>query len=505
MAPSGEHRPEDLGYKAVYDASIATGNSAIALRQRVAQLHTEGAGKTVAAECEALTTQAGITEKLAAAFATTAASLKIREDAARAWNRDAPKDSEIKAAEEAVSAAKTKLKDAAAASGDTSAASKELEAAQKHLGDLHRRRRDADKAYDAAEKRADAKLKELDGEYAPHSGGRGHSADGTPAPGTGTPRTGDAGKPAPSTGSGSRSSGAPGNGKTAAGAGSLGKTASGTPKPSSTPAATPSATKPAETSSGDDLSGLLTQLAAQQQQQPQAAQQQAQPTAAAAPAATTPQTQQPDKNKDTPQSKSNPLDSILGSDGVFGLDDATRVLGTPAVALGGGTSAPTTSAPSTPAAAVTPTAPAASAPSTTGLSAGTVTQPVTSGTSAANLHTSTDVTGRPAEQQRTAFSVGPETKTSGATTGTGTSTAPAHATGTRPMGGGMPMMGPMGAMGGPGGGGAGKDREQAQTTLASGSEESYYLHGRQAVDAAVPGGTIAQRDHPRRRPESDAA
>ncbi|RIR77100.1 hypothetical protein D2E65_16105 [Mycobacteroides abscessus] len=496
MAPSGEHRPEDLGYKAVYDASIATGNSAIALRQRVAQLHTEGAGKTVAAECEALTTQAGITEKLAAAFATTAASLKIREDAARAWNRDAPKDSQIKTAEEAVTAAKNKLKDAAVASGDTSAASKELEDAQKHLGDLHRRRRDADRAYDAAEKRADAKLKELDGEYAPHSGGRGHSADGTPAPGTGN---GNGGTPAPSTGAG-RPSGQNGVRTDPS------KTPGGTPKPSSIPSATPGATKPSstETSSGDDLSGLLTQLAAQQQQpQPQ----QALPTAQATPTATTPQvpqSSQPTQDK-VKSAGTNPLDKILGSDGVFGLDDAARALGAPAVALGGG-SAPTTSAPSTPAAAVTSSSPAASAPSTTGLSASATSnqQPVTSGTSAANLHTSTDVTGRPGEQQRGAFSPGPETKTSGATS-TGTSGAtPASATGTRPMGaGGMPMV-PMGAMGGPGSG-AGKDREQAQTTLASGSEESYYLHGRQAVDAAVPGGTIAQKDHPRRRPESDAA
>lgn len=491
MAPSGEHRPEDLGYKAVYDASIATGNSAIALRQRVAQLHTEGAGKTVAAECEALTTQAGITEKLAAVFATTAASLKIREDAARAWNRDAPKDSQIKTAEEAVTAAKNKLKDAAAASGDTSAASKELEDAQKHLGDLHRRRRDADKAYDAAEKRADAKLKELDGEYAPHGGGRGHSADGTPAPGT---TDGTGGKPTPSTGTGSGATSAstPGNGKTTA----------GTAKPSATPTGTPSpsSAKPTETGGGDDLSGLLTQLAAQQQQP--AAQAAQQPTAAATPTATTPQVPQSsqpvqDKKKETGTS---PLDRILGSDGVFGLDDAARALGPTAVALGGGTTP--TPASSTPAAAVTPIAPAASAPSTTGLSSSATAnaQPVTSGTSATGLNTSTDVSGRSGEP-RGAFSVGPETKTSSAT-GTGTSAAPAHASGTRPMGGGMPMM-PMGAMGGPGGA-AGGAKEKEQVALASGSAEADLLHGRHTVAEAVPGGTIAQKDHPRRRGE-DAA
>ncbi|WP_234806445.1 hypothetical protein [Mycolicibacter nonchromogenicus] len=107
-----------------------------------------------------------------------------------------------------------------------------------------------------------------------------------------------------------------------------------------------------------------------------------------------------------------------------------------------------------------------------------------------------------AGEPRGPFSVGPETKTSGAT-GTGTSaTSPAHATGTRPMGGGMPMM-PMGGMGGAGGGG-GKDREQAQTTSAAGSAESDLLHGRHTVAEAVPGGTIAQKDHPRRRGEEAA-
>lgn len=50
---------------------------------------------------------------------------------------------------------------------------------------------------------------------------------------------------------------------------------------------------------------------------------------------------------------------------------------------------------------------------------------------------------------------------------------------------------------------AGKEKEP--TALAAGSEEVYILHGRAAVDAAVPGGTIAQRDHPRRRPDEDAA
>lgn len=481
MAPSGEHRIEDLGAATIRAAAVAASNAAAALRKEVGRLHTEGKGLTVAKSCEEMTARAGAAEKLSTSLAATAKALTIREDAAKAWNRDAPKDSEIKAAETAVADAKKKLQDASAASGDTSVASKELEAAQKHLGDLRRRRRDADKAYDAAEKRADLELAKL----APQD--ISDDAPGTTSPGT-----------SPSTGNGSPSTGKP---SPSAGAPSKATTGSGTPKPSSTPSATPAATKPSatETSSGDDLSSLLTQLASQQQPQP--AQQQAQPTAAqATPAASTPQTQ-PEKTKDTEQHRTNPLDKILGADGVLDTADlATLGIGTP-LTLGGGTT--TTPTNGTPAATVTPSAPTASTPSATSLSAGTVTQPVTSGTSATGLNTATDVTGRPAEQQRSAFSVGPETKTSGAT-GTSTNGAsPASATGTRPMGGsGVPMM-PMGGMGGPGGGGgAGKDKDQV--TLASGSAESDLMHGRHAAAEAVPGGTIAQRDHPRRRGE-DAA
>ncbi|GAT03699.1 hypothetical protein [Mycolicibacterium fortuitum] len=484
MAPSGEHRPEDLGYSAVHSAAVATSNGAIALRKQVAELHTLGAGKTVATRCETLTAQAVAAEKLAANLAATAKALKLREDAAKAWNKNAPKDSEIKTAEEAVTAAKKKLQDASAASGDTSAASRELEAAQKKLGELHRKRREADKAFAKAEEKASLELAKIAPEDTSADSGNGTGS--TPAPATSSPRpSGDTGK---------RSD--------------PGKSTAGTAKPSATPAGTPSpsSAKPAETNTATPESAAALAALLGQQQQPQPQAQQAQP-AAATPAAATPQVpQQSQPTQDKAKSTgTSPLDRILGSDGVFGLDDAARALGPTAVALGGG-SAPTTSTPSTPAAAVTPSAPASSttAPSTTGLSAGTVTQPVTSGTSATGLNTNTDVSGR-AGEARNAFSpTGPETKTSSAT-GTGTNAAPASATVTRPMGGaGMPMV-PMGAMGGPGSG-AGKDREQAQTTLASGSEESYYLHGRQAVDAAVPGGTIAQKDHPRRRPpESDAA
>ncbi|WP_100522421.1 hypothetical protein [Mycobacteroides abscessus] len=488
MAPSGEHRIEDLGAATVQAAALAASNAAAALRGEVGRLHAEGKGLTVAKSCDEMTARAGAAEKLFATLAATAKALKIREDAARAWNRDAPKDSEIKAAEEAVTAAKKKLQDASAASGDTSAASTELENAQKKLGVLLRKRREADKAYDKAEKRADLELAKITPQDI--------SDD---APGTGTTSTGTG------TGTGSPSGTGRPSGETGKRSDPSKTSGSGSGKPSTTPAGTPSpSTTPTETTTStatpESVAALAALLGQQQQPQPQAQQ----PTTQATPAAATPQAQQqPDKDKgaDTEQSKTNPWDKIVGGDGILdNADLATLGIGAP-LTLGGG-SAPTHS---TPAAAVTPSAPASSTPSATGLSASATAnaQPITSGTSAQGLNTNTDVSGR-AGEARNAFSpTGPETKTSGAT-GTGTSTPTAHAAGTRPMGaGGMPMV-PMGAMGGPGG--AGKDREQAQTTLASGSEESYYLHGRQAVDSAVPGGTIAQKDHPRRRPpESDAA
>lgn len=485
MAPSGEHRPEDLGSKTV--ATVALGLYARATTLRAQATSTGGAtaGKRPDDASTRMIAEAAAAEKDAERLRVAAEAITIREDAAKAWNKDAPKDSEIKAAEEAVATAKKALLDASANGDSTSAASKKLESAQKHLGNLRRRRRDADKAYDAAEKRAQEKLGTLrtggDGtETDDH--GRG-TPDGTPTPGSGTPAPGTTspGTTAPSTGSPSTGTGTPSK-----------TTTGGTPKPSTT---APSTTKPTETKSGDDLSSLLTQLASQQQPQ---SSQQAQP-AASTPTAT-PQTQQPekDKDKDTPQDKTSPWDKILGADGVLDTADLTGIIGTP-LTLGGG-SAPTHA---TPAAAVTPSAPASAAPTTTGLSASATAnaQPVTSGTSAQGLNTSTDVTGRSGEP-RGAFSVGPETKTSGAT-GAGTNAAPAHAAATRPMGGsGMPMV-PMGGMGGPGGG-SGKDRDQAQTTSAAGSAESDLLHGRHTVSEAVPGGTIAQRDHPRRRGE-DAA
>lgn len=99
MEPSGEHRPEDLGQATVRAAAVATSNSAAALRERVTSLSRHASGKTIGEQLEIITKQAGIAEKMSTELGVVADALKIREDAARAWNRDAPKDSEIRAAE----------------------------------------------------------------------------------------------------------------------------------------------------------------------------------------------------------------------------------------------------------------------------------------------------------------------------------------------------------------------------------------------------------------------
>lgn len=500
MAPSGEHRPEKLGQAEVRAAAIATGNAATVLRKQVTDLNAHASGQTINEQLEIITQQAGIAEKMSTKLGVVADALKIRENAARAWNRDAPKDSEIKAAEEAVAAAKQKLKDASTASGDTSAASTELENAQKRLGELRRKRRDADAAYDKAEENAQKKLGELEG------GGTGGVQSGdhgrvTPGPGTGDkPETPGSGGTAPGTGS-PRPSGETGH-RTDPSKKST-DTGTGTPKPSATPSTTQSGAKPTQTEGSTATPESAAALAALlgQQQQPQT-QQAAQPTAST-PTASAPVASNPTqgKEKDLAQSKTNPLDRLLGPDGVLDVGDLPGI----GVALGGGTPTPTAGSTSTPAAAVTPSAPASSTPSTTGLSASTAVnaQPTTSGTSATGLNTNTDVSGRSGEP-RSAFSPGPETKTSGAT-GTNAGAAPAHAAGTRPMGaGGMPMMPPVAGMGGPGGG-SGKDRDKEPVTAAAGSEESYYMHGRQSVDEAVPWGTIARNDGRRSGPPADAA
>ncbi|QIP38022.1 hypothetical protein G9444_0778 [Rhodococcus erythropolis] len=503
MAPSGEHRPEKLGQAEVRAAAIATGNAAAVLRERVTSLSRVASGRTVNEQLELITQQAGIAETMSTKLGIVADALKIREDAARAWNRDAPKDSEIRAAEEAVAAAKQKLRDASRASGDTSAASTELENAQKRLGELRRKRRDADAAYDKAEEDAQKKLGELEG------GGTGGVQSGdhgrvTPGPGGtgGKPETSSGGVTAPGAGS-PRPSGE--NGKRDDPSKKATGTGAGASKPSAAPSATPSSTKPAETEGSTATPESAAALAALlgQQQQPQA-QQAAQPTAQATPTASAPvaSTPQQGKEKDTSQAKTNPLDKILGSDGILDTGDLPGL----GVALSSGSApTPATSSTATPAASITPTAPAPATPSTTGLSASATAnqQPATSGTSATGLQTGTDVSGR-AGEPRSAFSpAGPETKTSGAT-GTNAAGAPAHAAGTRPMGGaGMPMM-PMGAMGGPGGGGK-SDKDREQTQLAAGSEDAYHLHGRHAVDEAVPWGTIARNDGRRSGPQPDAA
>ncbi|MBS4102854.1 hypothetical protein [Tsukamurella paurometabola] len=431
-------------------------------------------------------------ERAAADAHHVAEGIRILREGRDAWLRDAPKAAEIEAALAALGLAKAELQLAATTvqpgpyvgGSPTAAASAKVEAAAKKVKELKDKRKKADEALAQSREKAEAEFSKVRAVEV---------ASGTPAPGTGGGNGKPSGEP-PST-SPPRPSGETGHrtdpSKKTAGTGT---------------GATPSSTKPSATEGSTATPESAAALAALlgQQQQPQA-QQAAQPTAQATPTASAPvaSTPQQGKEKDTSQAKTNPLDKILGSDGILDTGDLPGL----GVALSSGSApTPATSSTATPAASITPTAPAPATPSTTGLSASATAnqQPATSGTSATGLQTGTDVSGR-AGEPRSAFSpAGPETKTSGAT-GTNAAGAPAHAAGTRPMGGaGMPMMPPVAGMGGPGGG-AGKDRDKEQVTLAAGSEESYYMHGRQSVDEAVPWGTIARNDGKRSGPQPDAA
>ncbi len=128
------------------------------------------------------------------------------------------------------------------------------------------------------------------------------------------------------------------------------------------------------------------------------------------------------------------------------------------------------------------------------LAAAAVQNPVTSGQSATNLTTQSDVAGRPQGTERTAYTDSPKTSTSAAHTDTAQQQGTQQTA--RPVtGGGMPMS--PGIMGAPGGaapasrqGGDG-ERERG---VASNSDPLGLLHER---GDAVDGGTIAQnRDKP---------
>ncbi|MGV0633858.1 hypothetical protein ABQE69_10790 [Mycolicibacillus trivialis] len=479
----------DLAF--IYDRAAKAGSSPriTDTAGQVSGTSSKVAGATDGRGPERLTGDASEIGKALAGLATDAAiATDIWGDlkkAADAWNANAPKAAEMDAAEKAVTDAQAKAKTAREAA-DAAPDDKELADAADKAGqavidakttliDLQRKRKDAVKALLGAISRAIAKAKRITGGQTKVAG---DGTTGVTLPGQST-----------------------GNGTQSTGSGNPAARTTGTDKPAGTPAATPGTGKPAETSTSSAnptptskpdpgianlLSSLNQQSAAQQQPQQAAA---AQPTAAQQPAATAPQNQQ-GQNKNQRQ------------EGVIDLEDVARELGetpgTIVAGLGGTHGSPSTSSPSpTPAAQQAGTVlrgPEFKPPSLSGATAAQ--NPVTSGQSAANLTTPSDVAGRPQGTERTAFNQpAPGTHTSGAAETASQRPGETQQQGRPVTGGGMPMA--PGMMGAPAGAapssrpGSDGDRERG---VASTSDPLGLMHER---GDAVDGGTIAQnRDKP---------
>ncbi|PVB33008.1 hypothetical protein [Mycobacteroides abscessus] len=91
-------------------------------RRRCTELSSRDDGRTITKACENLISQAQANEREADRMNQTSQALQIREEAARIWNRNAPRDSELAAASKAVATASEELKRAANAGEDTTAA-----------------------------------------------------------------------------------------------------------------------------------------------------------------------------------------------------------------------------------------------------------------------------------------------------------------------------------------------------------------------------------------------
>lgn len=442
------------------------------------------AGATDGKGPERLTGDASEIGKALAGLATDAAiATDVWGDlkkAADAWNANAPKAAEMNAAEKAVTdaqAACDKANEAADAAPDDKDLAKKaddageaLVKAKQALIDLQRKRKAANKALLEAISRAIAKAKRITGGQTKVTG------DGT----TGVTLPGQ------STGTGS------GTGTQSTGSGTpAARTASPTAKPSGTPAATPSSNAPSTTTSSTsgltptEAAALLTAAQGQQNQQAQQAAQQ--PTAQMPTMPQVPQQNQQQAAADAKRKEAEANDrTALEAAGLGGL------------VTGIGSPSSTTSSPSpTPAAQQAGTVlrgPEFKPPSLSGATAAQ--NPVTSGQSAANLTTPSDVAGRPQGTERTAFNQpAPGTHTSGAAESASQRAGETQQQGRPVTGGGMPMA--PGMMGAPGGAAPASrqagdgDRERG---VASNSDPLGLMHER---GDAVDGGTIAQnRDKP---------
>lgn len=424
-----EDKPTDLGSASAHAEALAISSRATEQRRRCTELSGENKGKTINKACERLIAQAQANEQKADRLNMVSEALKMREDASRIWNRNAPRDSELADARKAIGAASEELKRADGAA--VIVADAKMKAAIQHSADLNERRKQADTDYAAAERRAGAKLSEMKGRAGKKGDVLRGGATTMDIPGNrkpGTPSADAAAKPAPGL---------------SKGASTAAKPYGAAPAPSTAVSSASTGGAPVQEKALSDLLRQTGQLPAAQPQQAPVQPQIAPAAGAAAPTAAA--SVRPDGRK---------------SDDVFKSSDVPDI-------------------------PIPVAMPASSLPSAATTTSAAQATPHVSGTSAADMKTESNVSGRP-DALRSAFS--PATSASGAA-GAATSAG----TGLNPKGmqaAGQPMTAPMSGvpMGSAGTTpGAGKDRSQIHTA-----------NQREWGEGVVRGGTIAQN-----RPDYD--
>lgn len=425
-----EDKPTDLGSASAHAEALALSRRATEQRRRCTELSGENKGKTINKACERLIAQAQANEQKADRLNLVSEALKTREEAARIWNRNAPRDSELADARKAMGAASEELK---RAEGQAAvAASAKMKAAIQHSADLNERRKQADEDYARAEERARAKLAgvKLKGDKKGdvlRGGSTSMDLPGDRKPGSSRPSA-----PAKPT---------PGLSK---GASTAAKPAGGAPAPSTAVSSASTGGAPVQQKTLSDLLRQTGQLPAGQAQQALGQPQQIAPAAGAA-APVAPSSARPDGRK---------------PDDVFKSSDVPDI-------------------------PIPVAMPASSLPSAATATSAAQTTPPVSGTSAADMKTESNVSGRP-DALRGAFS--PSTSASGATGAATNAGTGLNAKGMQAAG--QPMAAPMGGLpmaGGGAGSGGGKDRSQIHTA-----------NQREWDEGVVRGGTIAQN-----RPDYD--
>ncbi|WP_042789454.1 hypothetical protein [Mycobacteroides abscessus] len=366
------------------------------------------------------------------ALAASSAALAAQKSADDQWRR-APQDDELEEARRAVTEASKELA-AAADSQAAIAAEAKLKAAIEHSRDLNERRRQADKDFVDASGKVQERLREFNPEEGKNKKQKDKkdNENGRAVPGK-KPELKASASPAPSN---HRAPAAPGAPVTA-------------PSSPAAPSGSPSSGSPASDAALTALlqrTGQLPPAQPAQQQQPPQQQPQTAPAAAAGPSS-------------APSPVSNPKSKV---EGAINTDDIPGIAAAPVpMAMG-------------PVAGPAPAAAASAAPA-----------PATSGNSAADLSTDSNVSGRP-DAQRGAFNQ-PHTSASGAT-GTATGAGTGTSTGLNQKGmqaAGMPATGmPMAGM--PMAPGAAGSRGGTVKPVQAHQDSNVYEEG------VVRGGTIAQ-------------